>query len=65
VRTLVSRIGDPVNVASRLEAVNKRYDTEILVGEWVLEGGDQLEQVKHDERQGWNVTSLPISMDAI
>src|SRR5260370_31181471 len=42
-RLSYTAIGDPVNVASRLEAVNKRYDTQILVGESTREAaGDAI-----------------------
>jgi adenylate cyclase len=54
-------IGDPVNVASRLEAVNKRYGTEILIGEETLEAaGDaivvrQLDRISVYGRHGGTV----------
>jgi adenylate cyclase len=42
-RLSYTAIGDPVNVASRLEAMNKRYGTQILIGEATREAaGDAI-----------------------
>jgi adenylate cyclase len=42
-RLSYTAIGDPVNIASRLEPVNKRYGTEILIGEATrLAAGDAI-----------------------
>jgi adenylate cyclase len=42
-RLSYTAIGDPVNVASRLEAVNKRYGTQIILGEATREAaGDAI-----------------------
>src|SRR5260370_20217245 len=60
-RLSYTAIGDPVNVASRLEAVNKRYDTEILLGESTREAaGDaivvrQLDRISVYGRAGGTV----------
>jgi adenylate cyclase len=49
-RLSYTAIGDPVNVASRLEAVNKRYGTQILIGESTREAAGDAVVVRRLDR---------------
>ncbi len=49
-RLSYTAIGDSVNIASRLEAVNKRYGTEILIGEATREAAGDVILVRRLDR---------------